>query len=286
MADAYCPASCGELLQGWILGSEKLVSCPIDWFSHVGVNEGKSHRHERPRMRQMLNAVLTYFEAPKNLSQALRIDFYSTIPIGKGLASSTADIAATALATARFLGKDLNASTLADLCVNIEPTDSTIFETLTLFDHQKAQTQLACHWSPTIDILLLESQDILLTEEYHKLNRHQQLLDKADLLAQAWQTLTVACQQQDPAKLGEATTLSAIASQSILPKPGFNQLLDIVEKSAIYGLNVAHSGSVVGLLYDHNKTDSDYLRDLLIQYDLTQYYPVQHKVQMIAGGVR
>ncbi|HAD0256910.1 GHMP kinase, partial [Salmonella enterica subsp. enterica serovar Anatum] len=33
MAVAQCPASCGELIQGWILGSEKLVSCPVDWYS-------------------------------------------------------------------------------------------------------------------------------------------------------------------------------------------------------------------------------------------------------------
>ncbi|MBC8832016.1 propanediol utilization protein, partial [Escherichia coli] len=26
---ARCPASCGELLQGWILGGEKLISYPI-----------------------------------------------------------------------------------------------------------------------------------------------------------------------------------------------------------------------------------------------------------------
>lgn len=286
MADACCPASCGELLQGWILGSEKLVSCPIDWFSHVSVNEGKRHQLERPRMRRMLNAVLAHFKVPANLSNALRIDFYSTIPIGKGLASSTADIAATALATARFLEKTLDNATLARLCVAIEPTDSTIFETLTLFDHKKAQTQFACHWSPAIDILLLESQDILLTEEYHRVNRDKQLLSKAEILGQAWQTFMEACQQQDAAKLGEAATLSAIASQSILPKPGFNQLLDIVEKSSIYGLNVAHSGSVIGLLYDNNKTDSDDLYNLLIQHNLTQYYPIQHKVKMIAGGVR
>ena len=37
MAEAHCPASCGELLQGWILVSEKLVSCPINWHSYVSV---------------------------------------------------------------------------------------------------------------------------------------------------------------------------------------------------------------------------------------------------------
>ena len=34
-----CPASCGELMQGWIEGSEKLISYPINWYSEVVVEE-------------------------------------------------------------------------------------------------------------------------------------------------------------------------------------------------------------------------------------------------------
>ena len=105
MAEARCPASCGELIQGWILGGEKLISCPINWFSTVSVTDGVPGSHERPRMRQMLKAVLTYFDQPAEMARGLHINFDSTIPVAKGLASSTADIAATALATARHLGK-------------------------------------------------------------------------------------------------------------------------------------------------------------------------------------
>lgn len=41
MAVAQCPASCGELIQGWILGGEKLVSCPVDWYSTVEATAGQ-----------------------------------------------------------------------------------------------------------------------------------------------------------------------------------------------------------------------------------------------------
>jgi L-threonine kinase len=53
--------------------------------------------------------------------------------------------------------------------------------------------------------------------------------------------------------LGEAATISAIASQRLLPKPGFDALLELVESAGLYGLNVAHSGSVVGLLLDRDQ---------------------------------
>jgi len=52
MAEACCPASCGELIQGLINGSEKLISCPIDWYSTVEVKQGSAHQFdERPLVR-------------------------------------------------------------------------------------------------------------------------------------------------------------------------------------------------------------------------------------------
>ncbi|MGS9097669.1 L-threonine kinase, partial [Salmonella enterica subsp. enterica serovar Infantis] len=58
------------------------------------------------------------------------------------------------------------------------------------------------------------------------------------------------CITQFTLRLGEAATLSAIDSQTLLPKPGFNALLSLVEEIDLYGLNLAHSGSVVGLMLD------------------------------------
>lgn len=286
MAEASCPASCGELLQGWILGSEKLVSCPINWYSHVSVNEGSPSPRERPRMRQVLKQVLKHLDITPEMSKTLRIEYESTIPVGKGLASSTADIAATAQATARFYGHELSPQTLAKLCVGIEPTDSTLFPSLTLFDHQTAQTQIALDWSPDLKILLLESLDIVLTEDFHKLDRLETLLEWESQLTQAWQLLLSASEQQDPKLLGKAVTLSAIANQALLPKPGFEQLLSLVENDKIYGLNVSHSGSVVGLIYADTLHDEDFLYDWIRKNQLQQHYPKIHKVDMTHGGVR
>ncbi|HGM5488874.1 TPA: GHMP kinase [Serratia fonticola] len=286
MAEAKCPASCGELLQGWILGGEKLVSCPVNWFSHVSVADGMPGKHERPLMRQMLVNVLQHLGMPAEAAKGLRIDFDSSIPLAKGMASSTADIAATAQATARHFGRNLDESTLATLCVKLEPTDSTLFHPLTLFDHQTAATQIPNEWLPNIDILLLESPLQLNTADYHRRDRRQSLLAHATTLAQAWALFSQAMQDRNHHQLGEATTLSARASQQILPKPRFDELLAIVEHSGIYGLNVAHSGSVVGLLFDASRHDVEQLCWLLQQRRITDDYPQQHRLRLIHGGVR
>lgn len=286
MAEAKCPASCGELIQGWISGGEKLVSCPINWFSTVEVTEGSRRRFERPRMRRILENVVAHFGYPQSVAAALRIELESSIPVGKGLASSTADLAATAVATARFLGKSLDETVLASLCVQIEPTDSTLFHRLTLFDHLQARTQFACAEAPAFELLVLEGQETLLTEDYHRLDRQATLQNNADLLDCAWQKLEEGCEKQDCRLIGEATTLSATASQQILAKPLFSELRMLVEKLDLYGLNVAHSGNVVGLLLNRRQHDLEYLLWLLNKLGVNHDYPKHYLVETVAGGVR
>ena len=285
MAVAQCPASCGELIQGWILGSEKLVSCPVDWYSTVEVDYGSPRADERPLSRAMVDRLLNYWRYPADLSKEIRIDICSTIPVAKGMASSTADIAATAVATAHHLGHPLDETTLAQLCVSLEPTDSTLFRQLTLFHHNTAETQIACHSQPQLDLLVLESPATLLTTDYHRLPRLEKLHAHSAALQQAWEKIQQACQTDDPRCMGEAATLSAIASQHLLPKPGFNALLALVEECDLYGLNVAHSGSVVGLMLDRERHDIEYLQRRLEEKRLTESWPEQHLLRMVQGGV-
>lgn len=286
MSVARCPGSCGEIIQGWILGSEKLISCPIDWYSTVEVRDGSPLANERPLTRATLEAVLAHFGYPAALSQTLRVEVHSTIPIAKGMASSTADIAATAVATAHHLGHRLDEAELAALCVSLEPTDSTLFDQLTLFDHHDAHTQIACGPSPEFDLLVLESPVILRTADYHRLPREAALQASAARLHQAWEKVQAGCASNSPERLGEAATISAIASQALLPKPEFTTLLSLVESCGLYGINVAHSGSVVGLMLDRHRHDVEYLRWALAQQKLSDYWPKQHLVSKVSGGVQ
>lgn len=285
MAVAQCPASCGELIQGWIMGSEKLVSCPVDWYSTVEVSAGAPLSNERPLSRTMVNRLLDHWDYPADLSRDIRIDIDSTIPVAKGMASSTADIAATAVATAQHLGHELDESTLARLCVSLEPTDSTVFRKLTLFDHNDASTQIACEAQPALDILVLESPQTLRTADYHRIPRQAGLTAGAPALKRAWEKVQEACNEMNPWRMGEAATLSAIASQTLLPKPEFESLLSMVEECCLFGVNVAHSGSVVGLMLDRKQHDVDYIKWLLDRKNLTAHWPVQHLLRMVTGGV-
>lgn len=284
MAVAQCPASCGELIQGWILGSEKLVSCPVDWYSTIEVTTGAPSSGELSLSRAMVKRLLSHWQYPRELSQEIRIERHSTIPVAKGMASSTADIAATAIATARHLGHELSEDTLATLCISLEPTDSTVFRHLTLFDHNDGATRITCDRQPALDLLVLESPLTLRTEDYHRMERKTLLKAHAPVLDTAWEKIQQACAQNNPALMGEGATLSAMASQNILPKPEFNALLGLVETCDLYGINVAHSGSVVGLMLDREKHDVEHVQWLLTQKQLTRHWPDQHLLKMVEGG--
>ncbi len=160
-----------ENLSGAGSSAAKLVSCPVDWYSTVEVETGTPRNDERPLSRAMVDQLLAHWGYPAALSQQIRITLHSTIPVAKGMASSTADIAATAAATAHHLGHALDEPTLARLCVALEPTDSTLFRQLTLFDHNTAATQIACPAPPALDLLVLESPLTLRTTDYHQLPR-------------------------------------------------------------------------------------------------------------------
>lgn len=286
MANARCPASCGELIQGWIAGGEKLISCPIDWYSDVDISEGPPAGNERPLSRRMLQQVVDHLGYRANELPPLRIDCRSTIPIAKGLASSTADIAATAVAVARYLQHTLDELELAQLCLRLEPTDSTIFSTLTLFDHHHGRCHIGHDWLPALNILILESPQTLTTEAFHRQIGQLHLQQQSDQLNRAWQLFQEACRGQSRRRLGEATTLSAIASNRVLPKPGFAALLRFVDQHHLYGINVAHSGTVVGLLLDPRRDDAEGLLAELAACGILHDYPRQHLHSMVAGGVR
>jgi L-threonine kinase len=286
MAEARCPASCGELLQGLIQSSEKLISCPINWFSTVEVKTGKPDlQHERPMMRQALLSVLRWLEIPEKASRELAIRYDSTIPIAKGMASSTADIAATIMATARHFGVPLPEHSIAKLCVSLEPTDSTIFNQLTLFDHNKGSIHRQFDWVPELDVLILESPSQLTTSDYHLINRRAQLVQNETILTDAWHIFQDGMEQKDITQIGRAATLSATASQNILPKPHFQELLKIVARFSLPGLNIAHSGTVVGLLIDNALHDHEEIIRALKESEPGRYYTRFHQMKLISGGI-
>ena len=103
-----CPASCGEFVQGILDNEEYLSSYAIDMFSIASLEEKKEDINlGSKKSRKAIEKVFEKFNIPIEESKNISLDLKSNIPIGKGMASSTADIGATIKATLSILNKKL-----------------------------------------------------------------------------------------------------------------------------------------------------------------------------------
>lgn len=237
-------------------------------------------------MHQALSLTLTHFNEPNIPVDQFDVQRESTLPIAKGMASSTADIAATILATSRCLNRPIDDETIARLAATLEPTDSVMFPSLALFDHNRGQL-ISRHPAITdTELVILEGLQTLQTSDYHRKRCTSSLLAAADKLDQAWRHFQYASDTNSPDALGIATTLSAVASQHIQPKPQFQQLLRLVEQFDLYGFNTAHSGSVIGLLVNPHHHDIDHLLYTIHHSDLHQDYRSFYHVKITADGLK
>lgn len=283
-----CPASCGELIQGIIGDREKLISLPIDIYSEIVLTEGKSYFFslEKRKAYKALVNTFKYFRIPSNYIQNISLEIKSNIPIAKGMASSTADICGTIMAVAKIVGKKLSNKELAKLCCDIEPTDSIIFDKLTLFDHINGDYIREFEWNPEISILVLEGKGILNTEDFRKTDYNDIRNKNKEITQSAYNYFLKACRKKDKKLLGLAATLSSFANQNIIYKPKLEEIVEISTKLNAYGVNVAHSGTILGILYDDNITDKDLLIYLLKQKCIHTTYPKIYSVKTVKGGVR
>ena len=284
---AICPASCGELIQGWINGGEKLISYGINCYSRVTLQEGfKDNERGYSKSYNMVGKVLQYYgyKEADGKNFALKID--SDIPVGKGMASSTADLAATALATATFLGKEISEAEIASLCIQIEPTDSIVFSNITLLDHLYGRTIQGFGTFPAAKVLLLEGKGTINTIDFRRTNRELSLRKNEALLQKAMVSFEKGIMNTDLKELGKASTISALANQEILYKEGIEKLQEECQRLGAAGINVAHSGTVVGILYSDTDFDVEKFKSVINQRPYMRNYSSIKDYITVAGGAK
>ena len=125
-ARAWAPGTCGDLVEGTWEGKPFLVTCPIDLGSTMEVYlDGEK---EVPKSLNKTGRALDLVKKKLNLPD-LGLGFVreSKLPPGKGMGSSTSDIAAAILAAARLFEREISAEEIARLALSIEPSDGIMF---------------------------------------------------------------------------------------------------------------------------------------------------------------
>lgn len=181
-----------------------------------------------------------------------KLTLSSNIPVGLGMGSSTSDIVSTINAVANAFRKRLSPETVAKLAVESEvASDSIMFtESVVLFaqregivlEHVGAQLPrlaiLCVNTAPTQMVDTISFRPARYTAWEMEAFR--------SLLAMARKAILTS----DASLIGRVASASARINQRFLPKPMFSEIERIAADTGAVGIQVAHSGTVAGLMFD------------------------------------
>ncbi|WP_206810320.1 GHMP family kinase ATP-binding protein [Paradesulfitobacterium ferrireducens] len=252
---ARCPGTCGEWVQGARDGQPFLIDCPIDRYAEVEA----TLKPERPgwtvpRAKTKASRALDLFLAERGLTTGGELRFLSQLPVGKGMASSTADIAASVAATLFALGETPDAAELAHLALRIEPSDSVMFPGITEINHVQGNYYkvlgpsvpaqfLALDWGGMVDTISFNLR-FDLAGHYRKYEHN---------IGKALGLVRSGVEHADLEKLALGGTISALCNLEINPKPHFGKFKEWVRLNGGLGVITAHSGTLLAGVFESDR---------------------------------
>ncbi|MCC0692838.1 MULTISPECIES: cobalamin biosynthesis protein [Clostridioides] len=282
-----CPASCGEFVQGIIDDEEYLCSYAIDMYSKVYIEEKLIDINlGRRKSRLAIEKVFEKFNLPKKYTKNISLNIDSKIPVGKGMASSTADIGATIKATLSLIDKDLSSEEICKLAAEIEPTDSIFIDKNSIFNPLSGTVikYLGNLTNAKVIILepnkMLDTMKIRLRKDYNTLK-----IENREIIKRSFAILEEGLKSDNLSLVGEACTLSSLANENIEKKEYLSEIIKISKKCGAYGVNIAHSGTVIGILIDKFMDDKKII-DVLCESNIDSVYNKIYTLNIINGGIK
>ncbi|HET9317302.1 MAG TPA: hypothetical protein VFQ51_17050 [Vicinamibacteria bacterium] len=180
-----------------------------------------------------------------------RLRIRSNIPPGWGLGSSTSDVTAAVRAVGESLGVQLSQQMIAELAVKAETaSDSTMFDDRALLFAQRRGVLIEDLGDPLPNLEVLGFNTDPAGVDTVSFPPARYSWEEIEAFRPLLGLLRQAVRRQEPELCGRVATASARINQRYLPKPHFNRLEKLVESVGAVGLQVAHSGTVVGLLFE------------------------------------
>lgn len=250
----------GEIIQGVFEGQDKklyrgLVTLPLKTTkSHARFlrdNSKKITIINAEKIKAKKAAELTGIYLTGDIVGGT-LEIISNIPNGKGLGSSTTDVVSTIKAVAESLGRTLDNREIASLAVKAEEaSDSIMFQEQVVLFAQRDGIVLRYFNGPLPPMHII-GFDTARNEEVDTLKMKLPKYSEQDITTfkMIIKLLARGIKEQDPLLIGRAATASAIINQKYLPKKFFDHILKISEKHSACGVQVAHSGTVAGIIFD------------------------------------
>ena len=248
---ASAPGTCGELAQGMLDGVLCMVTCPIDMYSTATVELSRGDGRvmappDLPKACCAVRVTLDYLGA-RGMDAHLSVD--SCLPRGKGMASSTADVSAAIVATAAAMGRELPPEQIAEIALGVEPSDGVMFPDVAVFDHRQGRVARSLGPPPPMRVLILDFGGSVDTLEFNRSDRDEVLRSLGPRMKEAVSLIEEGIQRGDPLRIGRGATVSAQANQQVMFNPQLEPVLELSREMGAVGVNAAHSGTVIGMLF-------------------------------------
>lgn len=245
LLEVLVPGSCGEIAQGWRNGQPFMVTCPIGLYSRALVTERTSAKTGfGKKARAALKNTVSYMGFT---DFPLGIALESQLPTGKGMAASTADIVAVIQAVATAIDEELEPEEVAEIAAGIEPTDGTFYPGVVQMNYMTGKLIETYKPVPKIIIAMFDTGGTLNTIEFH--SDYSQNHGNDDSPAELLEAVDSLSRDFSPENIGRVATMSARANQKLVEKPQLDEIIEFAEGQGALGVNVAHSGTMLGLLF-------------------------------------
>lgn len=243
--------TCGELLQGFTTGGHPFhVRCPIQKTATVQLRVRRSPEFVVSQIDPSLHKLeRSLYEASRLLKLGpldIRVEHWSDLDVGKGMGSSTADIVAGARALAAVAESEFSPAELARIATTIESSDGSMYPGIVAFNQKTGDILREYSWWPQFIVCMIVPAQVFNTESAAFAGK-ERLGEEFDQLLLA---LDEAAATRQPAEFAAVATRSAELNQRFVPNPLFALLADRAEDLGALGLNVGHTGTVLGLLFD------------------------------------
>lgn len=258
VGNGRCRGTFGELIQGALPpdGRDFLVTLPVGRWSHARFrSEPGEPLRVQPGDRTKSRALADRMLARYGLARGGLLTIESTLPVGKGMASSSADLIACARAIADAFELDLTPAAAEELLRGIEPADGVMYDAAVAFCHREVRLLLELGGLPPLTIVGMDeggTVDTVAFNEVPKAYSTKEMSSYEAMLAEARDAVAAG----DARTLGRLATRSAEMNQRLQSKRLLDDAVALSGEVGALGVVTAHSGTTLGVLLDD--TDPDY----------------------------
>ncbi|GLZ77542.1 kinase [Actinorhabdospora filicis] len=265
-ATATAGGTFGELLQGALPdGRDFLVTLPITRSATALLTLDPSadgltvFPASRTKSRTLVERALDRRGLPSG--GVLRLS--GDLPVGKGFASSSADLVATARALGRALGESLGPAAIAAMLRDIEPTDGVMYDGAVAFYHREVRLREVLGPLPPTTIVAVDEGGEVDTIAFNRVAKPFTRTERRRF-AHLLRVAGSAIRNGDARAIGAVATESALLNQQLRPKRTLDAMIGVCAEIGGVGVAVAHSGTTVGVLVpDDDPSYMDKVREAL-----------------------